>query len=379
MSHFFRPRVESLEGRVLLAVANIASDETGAHAEHVDVPADAPDAISSSSVELPSVFVSVEPQPTCNVLVVCVLSNQPTQNVAVEGGEGEWTDFNGFVRLQVSLESRTIDLRITDANGVELPLLRIVLDDQGQVITQTWKTPNASPGVPITPIAPSLDHNHSATGADATNSLAGASMVHELHDSPTLLANVHDETNHMVVSSRSSSSHVISRTPLDPIPGLTDAPAAPHAAPDTSSADTGSSTATASETSASHERVDEVDALWAEPTSGGELGVAEFDVPQVIDLLARQIAPARSASTVAVASPELPMGPAAAQRRMPSAAAEATHDDDEQSTSPLAGWKIAAMSALAATSGAAALMIERRQQQRRLQEKRSQPMPTKRS
>lgn len=358
MSQFFRPRVESLEGRVLLAVADLANAASEAHSEH-DVPiAETSAPAPASSGELPAVFVSVEPQDTCNVLVVCVLSDQPTQNVSVDGGEGEWTDFNGFVRLQVSLDSRTIDLRITDANGAALPTLRIVLDDQGNVIAQSWNASNSSSGVAIGVSPPSLDHNHSTTGTNSTNSLASVGMLHESHESPTLPATVHDDASHMLVTSRSSSAHVVSRTPLEPIPGVTDDRDSSHGSSSKSAAEDDAPTASPNSNASAHEPTDDVDAVWAEPTSGGDLSAIDFDVPHVIDLLARQIVPRTNAHAVAIQAPEIPAA-MPAQPRSHAIATESAQDDDDQDSS-ISGWKLAALGALAATSGAAAVLLERR-------------------
>lgn len=349
MSSMFRPRVESLEGRLLLAGVE------SSHDEHVEAPIAAPDV---SSVELPTVSVTVERQSTCDVLVVCVLSNQATQHVSVDGGEGEWTDFNGVVRLQVPFDTLAVALQITNLQGETLPELRIVFDAEGNVVSQSWgdaASDSVGSGIRFAPLNPAtFEHGHEATTGAG---VVGAAAAHDSHASRAAVALAHADDSsgaHAGWERRGSSLHAISRGPLELSPGLGDDRAGAHRAP--SGATEGEAAAGGSSRTAEASVEEASDEVLASDWAGGSLEVGELESSGVIGVLAEQVAATRSESPFGEARGEpQPATMPAAPKTTPGANSTESGEDDE-----LDPWSVAAIAAVAVASGTAALVVERR-------------------
>ena len=131
----FTPRCESLEGRCLLAAAPLGPViPDGYMAPQVDSPAD------YFLPALPSVSVSVERRELCNVLI-CHFHSPQSWLVAMPGGEGEWTDRSGIVRLTLPSDLRTVRISLLDSSAAPAAVLRVDLTADGStILQQQWES-----------------------------------------------------------------------------------------------------------------------------------------------------------------------------------------------------------------------------------------------
>lgn len=134
MKNRFIPRCENLEGRCLLTVMPLGPSVP----EGFVMPA-ADTAAEISHLSLPNISFVVEQQDDCSVLI-CHVHSPQSWLVALPGGEGEWTDRSGLVRLTLPSDLRTVRLSLNDASTVQSATLRVELNEDGTgVLQHEWE------------------------------------------------------------------------------------------------------------------------------------------------------------------------------------------------------------------------------------------------
>jgi hypothetical protein len=139
MKNRFIPRCENLEGRCLLTVMPLGPSVP----EGFVMPA-ADTAAEVSPLSLPNISFVVQQQDNCSVLI-CHVHSPQSWLVALPGGEGEWTDRSGLVRLTLPSDLRTVRLSLNDASTVQTAILRVELNEDGSTVLQHEWEPALSP------------------------------------------------------------------------------------------------------------------------------------------------------------------------------------------------------------------------------------------
>ena len=171
-SHYFIPRAEQLESKLLMAVMH----EMPTAEEFNAAPVPTSDAAAESmQVEYSNVMFSTRREGSDTLLVVHFDSTQPQRMLQIVGGEAAMTREDGTAQLRLPPAAHSVDLTIDDAMGQQIPWTRLEFSADGKILRQILLNGDSETQNPVTSsLVIASTHSNSHNAALTRLLLAGA-------------------------------------------------------------------------------------------------------------------------------------------------------------------------------------------------------------